>query len=47
MKYNLSEKLMTGPVDYRPKAFSYLINDSSGDTKTKGTKNCIIKRKPV
>ena len=32
-------------VELRAKAYSYLIDDSSENTKAKGRKNCVIKRK--
>ena len=32
-------------VGLRPKTYSYLINDGSGDKKPTGTKKCIIKQR--
>ena len=32
-------------AELRTQTYSYLIDDSSQDKKTKGTKNCVIKRK--
>ena len=47
MKNELGGKMMKEFVELRAKTCSYLIDDSSGDKKkTKGTKKCIIKRKP-
>ena len=33
-------------VRLRVKTYSYLIHDGSEDKKAKGTKTCVIKRKP-
>ena len=33
-------------VGLRAKTYSYLIDDGSEDKKAKGTKNCVIRRKP-
>ena len=41
MKDTLSEKMMTGLVDLRPKACPYLTEDGSCDKKANGTKNYI------
>ena len=38
MKDTLSEKMMTGLVDLRPKACPYLTEDGSGDKKANGTR---------
>ena len=35
---------MTEFVGLRPKTYSYLIDDCSGDKKAKGTKKCVTKR---
>ena len=35
---------MTKFVSYRPKKYSYLIEDGSDDKKAKGTKQCVLKR---
>ena len=45
MKDEIGGKIMTKFVRLRAKTCSYLIDDSSEDKKTKGAKNCIIKRK--
>ena len=45
MKDKLGRKIMTNFVGLRAKSFSYLIDDSSEDKKTKGTKMCVIKKK--
>ena len=31
-------------VAFRPKTYSYLIDDNKNDKKTQGTKKCVIKR---
>ena len=36
---------MTKFIGLKAKTYSYLIDDSSEDKKTKGTKKCAIKRK--
>ena len=38
MQDKLSEKMMTGLVDLRPKACPYLTEDGSGDKKANGTR---------
>ena len=45
MKDELSGKIMTKFVGFRPKTYSYVIDDGSEDKKAKGTKKCVIKRK--
>ena len=45
MKDELGGQIMTKFVGLRAKIYSYLIEDGSEDTKAKGTKNCVIKRK--
>ena len=45
MKHKLDGKIMTKFVGLRARAYSYLIDDGSGDKKVKGTKECVIKRK--
>ena len=45
MKHKLDRKIMTKFVGLRAKTCSYLIDDSSGDKKVKGTKECVIKKK--
>ena len=45
MKGELGGKIMNEFVGLRAKAYSYLINDSSGENKAKSTKKCVIKRK--
>ena len=47
MKDKLGRKIMTNFVGLRAKSFSYLIDDSSEDKKTKGTKMCVIKKKKL
>ena len=32
-------------IGLRPKTFGYLINDGSGNKRSKGTKECVIIRK--
>ena len=44
MKGELGGKIITEFVGLRPKTYSYLIDDDSGDKKAKGTKKCIIKQ---
>ena len=38
-------KIMTKFVGLRAKTYNYLIDDTSEDKKSKGTKKCVIKRK--
>ena len=45
MKGELSGQIMIQFAELRTQTYSYLIDDSSQDKKTKGTKNCVIKRK--
>ena len=45
MKNELGGKIMRKFVGLRTKTYNYLIDDSSGDRKEKGTKKCAIKRK--
>ena len=44
MKDELGRNIMTEFVGLRPKTYSYLIDDCSGDKKAKGTKKCVTKR---
>ena len=44
MKNELGERIMTEFAPFRPKTYSYLMDDSSNDKKAKGTKKCVIKR---
>ena len=44
MKDELGGKIITEFVTLRPKTYSYSTDDGKEDKKTKGTKNCIIKR---
>ena len=44
MKDELGGKIMTEYVALKPKTYSYLINDCEEVKKTKGTKECVIKR---
>ena len=46
MKDELEEKITTKFVGLKAKTYSYLIDGSSEDTKAKGTKKCVMKRKP-
>ena len=43
MKDELGGKIMTKFVGLGAKTYNYLIDDSSGDKKAKGTKKCVIK----
>ena len=43
MKNELGGKIMTKFVGLGAKTYNYLIDDSSGDKKAKGTKKCVIK----
>ena len=43
---SLVVKIMRRFVRLRVKTYSYLIHDGSEDKKAKGTKTCVIKRKP-
>ena len=45
MKDKLSGKIVTKFVSLKTKTYSYLIDDSSADKKSKGTKKCVMKRK--
>ena len=45
MKNELGGKIMTKFVGLIAKSYSYLIDDDNEDTKAKGTKRCVIKRK--
>ena len=47
MKDKLGERIIKRFVGLRVKICSYLIDDSSEDKKTKGTKRCVIKRKII
>ena len=44
MTDKLERKIMTEFVIFRPKAYSYLIDDGNDDQKVKGTKKSAIKR---
>ena len=44
-KVELGEKIMKEFVALRAKTYSYLIDDGREDSKAKGTKKCVIKRK--
>ena len=44
-KDELGRKIMTEFVAFRPKTYSYLMDDGNSDKKAKGTKKCVIKRK--
>ena len=45
MKGELGKKIMTKFVALRGKTYSYLIDDSSGDKKAKGTKKVCHKKR--
>ena len=45
MKDELSEQIMIQFAELRTQTYSYLIDDSSQDKKTKGAKKSVIKRK--
>ena len=45
IKDKLGGKIMTKFVGLRAKTYNYLIDDTSEDKKSKGTKKCVIKRK--
>ena len=45
LKDELGEKIMKEFLGSRGKTYSYLMDDSSEDKKTKGTKTCAIKGK--
>ena len=47
MKDELGGKIMTKFVGLGAKTYGYLIDDSSGYKKAKGTKKCVIKRKII
>ena len=38
---------MTEIVALRPKSYAYLMDDGSDHKKSKGTKKCVIKQKPM
>ena len=40
----LGRKILTEFVGFRPKTYSYLIDNGSEDSKAKETKNCVIKQ---
>ena len=42
-KDELGRKIMTEFVAFRPKTYSYLMDDGNSDKKAKGTKKCVIK----
>ena len=44
MRDELGGKIITEFVGLRPKTYSYLIDDDSGDKKVKGAKKCVTKR---
>ena len=44
MKDELGGRIMTEFITLRPKAYTYLTDDSKEDKKAKGTKKCVIKR---
>ena len=45
MKDELGGKIMTEFVAFRPKTYSYLMDDGGSDQKAKGTKRCFLKRR--
>ena len=44
MKDELGRRIMTEFVALRPKTYSYLMDNDSEAKKSKGTKECIIKK---
>ena len=46
MNDELGGKIMNEFPGLRAKTYSYLIDDVSEDKKAKGTRKCVIKRKP-
>ena len=44
MKDELGGETITEFITLRPKTYSYLTDDSKEDTKSKGTKKCVIKK---
>ena len=44
MKDELGGKIIREFVTFRPKTYSYLMDDWKENKKTKGTKKCVIKR---
>ena len=44
MKDELGGRIITGFVALRPKTYSYLMDSDSEAKKSKGTKNCVIKK---
>ena len=44
MKDELGKKIMRGFVAFRPKTYSYLMDNGNSDKKAKGIKKCVIKR---
>ena len=45
MKEELGRKIIAEFLRFRPKTYSYLIDNGSDYRKVKGTKKCIIKRR--
>ena len=45
IKDKLGKMIMEGFTYLSPETCTYLTNDGSGDTKAKGTKNCIIEQR--
>ena len=46
MKNELGGKIVIEFIALRPKTYSYLKDGCKEDKKAKGTKNCVIKRRP-
>ena len=44
MKDELGGNIMTEFAEFRPKTYSYLMDDGHSDKKARGTKKCVIKR---
>ena len=45
MKDEPGEKILEEFAAFRAKTYSYLTDKDDGDTKAKGTKKCVIKKK--
>ena len=45
MKDELGGKIMKKFAAFRPKTYSYLMDDGNSDQKAKGTKKCVTKRR--
>ena len=45
MNDELGGKIMKKFAAFRPKTYSYLMDDGNSDKKAKGTKKCVTKRR--